>query len=222
MKNLATLFFCILIGLTFTHCFKNDPPPVRAGFSAPTLVDAGEYITFDNLSSNAGSYQWDFGDGNGSFEYEPTYYYQEAGLYTVTLTAFSQHNYDEDVSQMTIEVLPATELDILVMYEGSDVPVPNCSVRLYETENDWANETNILIDGYTDSQGYVLFTYLQPIKYYIDAYKDDNGGFYCNWNLGYITDPLIAHTTNAYNIYVEYVSGKKRKTLKIIKVEQKR
>ncbi len=44
-------------------------------------------ITFINQSINATSYHWDFGDGNTSTEVNPKHTYQNAGTYTVTLTA---------------------------------------------------------------------------------------------------------------------------------------
>ncbi|SMG08495.1 PKD repeat-containing protein [Marivirga sericea] len=47
----------------------------------------GESILFTNLTDNADSFIWSFGDGNQSTQENPTYQYEEAGIYTVTLTA---------------------------------------------------------------------------------------------------------------------------------------
>ena len=44
-------------------------------------------VVFTNLSVNADSYEWNFGDGNTSSEENPIYTYAESGNYTVTLTA---------------------------------------------------------------------------------------------------------------------------------------
>jgi len=44
-------------------------------------------ITFINESVDAISYQWNFGDGNFSYEANPTHVYQDAGTYQVTLRA---------------------------------------------------------------------------------------------------------------------------------------
>ena len=44
-------------------------------------------VTFTNITSGAAEYAWDFGDGEGSTEANPTHTYQASGEYTVTLTA---------------------------------------------------------------------------------------------------------------------------------------
>lgn len=54
-------------------------------------------INFQNLSiDNGGSeivnYVWDFGDGEVSYEFEPTYSYSQPGPYTVTLTVINNCN----------------------------------------------------------------------------------------------------------------------------------
>lgn len=46
-------------------------------------------ITFINLSVNATSYLWDFGDGDSSTDTNPQHVYQDAGTYQVKLTAIT-------------------------------------------------------------------------------------------------------------------------------------
>lgn len=46
----------------------------------------GVETIFNNQSTGALSYYWDFGDGNTSTEENPRHLYQEAGTYEVTLT----------------------------------------------------------------------------------------------------------------------------------------
>ncbi len=43
-------------------------------------------VTFTDLSNNATTWSWDFGDGGRSSERNPSYTYSRAGLYTVSLT----------------------------------------------------------------------------------------------------------------------------------------
>jgi len=66
----------------------NDPGFVTVEFSAsPTTGDAPLEVSFTDLSTGAiTSWSWDFGDGGTSTEPNPTYTYNTAGVYTVSLT----------------------------------------------------------------------------------------------------------------------------------------
>lgn len=48
---------------------------------------AGNTISFQNLSQRATGYSWDFGDGNTSIAQDPVHTYARDSIYTVTLTA---------------------------------------------------------------------------------------------------------------------------------------
>ena len=62
-------------------------------------------IEFSNLSTNAGSYTWDFGDGNTSTQVSPVHTYANAGTYTVTLTVYKDTK--ADTFQKQLIILPA-------------------------------------------------------------------------------------------------------------------
>lgn len=82
--------------------------PPTASFSYE--VDTADYhkINFTNLSINADSYAWDFGDGNASSDQSPSHTYADTGSYTVSLTASTAIG-DMDVATMQIDVAaPAT------------------------------------------------------------------------------------------------------------------
>jgi choice-of-anchor B domain-containing protein len=59
-----------------------DKPSANFGFNA-----SDENLIFTNLSVNASSYVWDFGDGTTSTEGNPTHSYSMEGNYEVTLSA---------------------------------------------------------------------------------------------------------------------------------------
>jgi len=62
-------------------------PPVAAFSGAPRVTCDG-VVNFTDESTNVPSgWAWDFGDGGTSDEQDPEYFYVEAGLYNVTLTA---------------------------------------------------------------------------------------------------------------------------------------
>jgi PKD repeat protein len=61
---------------------------IKFGFSAVADFDftiLGQEVSFNNLSQNGQTYNWNFGDGNNSTEENPVHEYDESGQYQVTL-----------------------------------------------------------------------------------------------------------------------------------------
>ena len=74
--------------------------PVASFDAAPQLVYIPEdKVHFVNRSLNADQFFWEFGDGGTSDEKNPTYQYQNEGLYTVTLTVISENGCDADTTK---------------------------------------------------------------------------------------------------------------------------
>jgi len=65
-------------------------------------------VSFTNSSSTGTgineSYLWDFGDGNTSIETSPEYVYNDAGIYSVSLTITTTHGEDTEVKENYITV----------------------------------------------------------------------------------------------------------------------
>lgn len=55
--------------------------------AAFSVLENQGLISLSNLSVDADSYLWDFGDGNGSDAFEPSHQYSAPGLYEITLNA---------------------------------------------------------------------------------------------------------------------------------------
>ena len=66
--------------------YKPVSNPLIAGFQ---FIQNGNQITFTNTSQNTSTYQWNFGDGNGSTKQEPSHTYAMDGTYTISLIASS-------------------------------------------------------------------------------------------------------------------------------------
>lgn len=104
----------------FKPCVEIIPSP-NAKFEIEGLDDKHVYclntlISFDNLSvANGGTeiiyYNWDFGDGNYSHEFEPTHSYEQPGIYEVTLTVVNQCNCTDKFS-MQIEIIERPDVVI--------------------------------------------------------------------------------------------------------------
>ncbi|MCO6493322.1 MAG: PKD domain-containing protein, partial [Phaeodactylibacter sp.] len=75
------------IGTVFTEPLTLSVTPGPLAAFAFTID--GLEVSFDNTSSNADSYLWDFGDGANSGQFEPTHTFSGPGIYNVTLTATS-------------------------------------------------------------------------------------------------------------------------------------
>lgn len=93
----------------------NAYPQVVAEFSYfPNTVLFGEDINFENLSTNATSWQWDFGDGVNSVEESPAHSYLTIGTYSITLIASNEFgcndtiSYQLEVSSETLLFVPNT------------------------------------------------------------------------------------------------------------------
>ena len=74
-----------------------------ADFSASTtFAEPGQEIRFTNRSTNATSYQWDFGNDQSSTELNPTISYAAKGDYVVTLTAFNGTELDKKTATISV------------------------------------------------------------------------------------------------------------------------
>lgn len=76
-------------GCTDTAIFiiHTGTPPTANFTATPLNACVDEPVLFQNLTTNALTYSWDFGDGGTSSDPNPTYPYITPGIYTVTLVA---------------------------------------------------------------------------------------------------------------------------------------
>lgn len=74
-------------------------------------------VNFHNLSQDAEVFQWDFGNGDYSFEFEPGYTYPDTGRYWVTLIATSK-NHCDDTIQKALFVSP----DVILHFPNAFTP----------------------------------------------------------------------------------------------------
>jgi PKD repeat protein len=225
-KKLHISTIILITAVIISGCSNETPryPDPSACFVVQKdTVYVNEPVYFNNCSDNADSYDWEFGDGIVSVEKHPTHSYSKPGNYQVRLTAYGYGSYDSQSKIIT--VLGVTELDILVNYYGTDDPVSNCPVTLYESNEDWQNFENPLITDTTGTSGIVLFSDLEPQIYYMDAFKAvTDTSYYSNELLGYTTETLIENETNYYTIEVEllYSNNKSDRKEYIIREVKKR
>ncbi len=186
-----------------------DTQPEAYFFSDKVTAEIGEDVIFFNGSYNATDYEWDFGDGTWSDSYEPVHSFNASGIFTVVLTAYSSSG-NVDRSYLDIEVLSPTMLEVEVLEYYDQYPVPGASVILYPTERDWDNETNAIVEGFTNSSGKVVFTNLQPRVYYVDVWHATHNNYTLrNEDVGFImTDQLEKNQLNQFTAWVDYTGTK--------------
>ena len=90
--------------------------PLLANFDAPdvwNILDGG--VDFNNTSEGAFSYDWDFGDNENSVNESPNHVYEEPGVYTVSLTAFSEDGLCSDTRSVLIDlqIISVAELETM-------------------------------------------------------------------------------------------------------------
>ncbi len=92
------------MAVMLASCSKDEPLPIsKANFKVLTIVPEVDLpIKFENLSLNASTYKWDYGDGVfDSAVVAPEHTYDEAGTYSVKLTAYTE---DGQMSEAIVDV----------------------------------------------------------------------------------------------------------------------
>ena len=91
-----------------------------------------------------------------------------------------------------------TTLNITVRNDLGNT-VEGATVRLFETEDDYAKEENVAAEGATDAKGVVKFKDLKAIPYYVLVEKDDLN----NFGGGEQTGKLEAKRINKVTIVIQ-------------------
>ena len=204
--NRILIFTVAAAAIMLSSC---DVQPDSYFFTDKIKAEIGEEIFFFNGSNNAIDFEWDFGDGTWSDAYEPAHSYSASGVFTVVLSAYSKSG-SVDRSYLDIEVTSPTMLEIEVLEYYDEYPVAGASVILYPTETDWDNETNPIVEGFTNSSGKVVFTNLGPYVYYVDVWHQTHNNYTLrNEDVNFIrTDRLNRNELNQFVAWVDYTGTK--------------
>ena len=65
-----------------------------------------------------------------------------------------------------------TSLNVTVRDEVGNT-VEGATVQLFEKEEDYTTEENVVMEGVTDNKGYLKLKELKPISYFVIVRKDD-------------------------------------------------
>ncbi len=96
----ATHILLIAVTIAFASCQKK---PTTCFTTAPATLTVHNDVRFTNCSTEAYSYEWDFGDGTKSNMVAPSHTYHTAGTYEVVLKATSKNGRKSDeISQPVV------------------------------------------------------------------------------------------------------------------------
>ncbi|MDT0608121.1 PKD domain-containing protein [Croceitalea rosinachiae] len=128
MKNLfkkARILSMVILVLAFLGCEDDDEgttlPSVTAGFTFDLIPNTGS-VSFINVSENADTFEWDFGNEATSTEIDPTVTFA-SGTYTVTLTANNVAGASDTFEdEITISIPePPGPLALPIDFDGTNV-----------------------------------------------------------------------------------------------------
>ncbi|MCX6833871.1 MAG: PKD domain-containing protein [candidate division Zixibacteria bacterium] len=139
-----------------------ERPPIAEFTSFDDWTCVGTPMVFNDMSTAATSWHWDFGDGGTSNDQNPYHVYQAAGVYTVTLTATNRCGEDTRVKTdyITVHALPVADFtaDVTEVCVGATVSFSNLS----SNETSWHWEFG---DGNTSSVENPTHVYSIPGQY---------------------------------------------------------
>ncbi|WP_298734554.1 PKD domain-containing protein [uncultured Chitinophaga sp.] len=165
------------VSLTVTDgvCTVNVPPqqvnviplPVAA-FSVDSTTGCPDFpVAFTNLSQQADTWLWRFGDGDLSSEAHPAHTYTTAGSYTVTLIAGAQQQCFDTLQQTALINVQASPRAVFTVQPGVNLPL-EYSEALFSFSNQSQNALHYAWDfgdGLTDASRDPQHRYALPGSY---------------------------------------------------------
>lgn len=130
--------FGLVAGFVFLLQGCYDEPVANFDYSFVTNV-APASVTFSNLSTDADDFKWEFGDGGTSTEKAPVHTYQDAGTFTIALTATGRGGENKMTKSINIVWPPTT---YIVRNATSLYPVNLYSLSSYY----WDAGTETMVD----------------------------------------------------------------------------
>ncbi|MBI4647719.1 MAG: PKD domain-containing protein [Bacteroidia bacterium] len=144
-----------------------------------TVKEIKEPVHFYNYSSYGYTYLWDFGDGSTSNEIEPVHFYQNQGIYDISLNVWSEYQcFDSITFKDAVRVVP----DCIILFPNVFIP-----------DKDGPS------DGFYSESKYYTNNIFHPASSKIDEF---NMMIFTRWG------ELIFQTNDIYQGWDGYYNGK--------------
>lgn len=199
MKRLTSIL--LFLTLILSSCHKAP----EAQFSTDNAnTEVGQTVYFNNNSHYGDRYDWDFGDGFVSSERSPAHTFDATGSFEVVLTVTSK-NGDTDEASLVVNVTVPTFLVVEVREFFSNDLVPNASIILYPTLTDWDNQTNSVMEAFSDANGVAVFAHLDPFVFYADVWETTHDNYQLrSEDVGWVRTPeVLAHQITQFLALVD-------------------
>ncbi len=177
-------------------CVSILPEPGAAFTSSPAAVNdtitlcAQQTVSFENNSSGASTYVWNFGDGQVSASFQPEHTYFNPGFYELSLIARNSC-YCSDTSKLIVHVLDAIIPDISCLgtvCEGMEVTystAANCATYLWNVSPEGS-----ITEGGNPGDNFVTILWNQGPEGYVELSTPGCGASCALPNREYI--PIIS------------------------------
>jgi len=197
--------------------------PVADFSGTPTTGYAPLTVNFTDLSTNAASWSWDFGDGVGtSTEQNPSYTYNSAGTYSVSLTVTNSCGSD---AVTKTDYITVSESQTSKIYANADIAVLGTVSGSYlntqASDNSYESITEVEYTGHPRKR----YSYLEHkwtfnvnasngATFYLEAYRPSNSDG-DNFVFEYSTDDatynslvtVSSATEQVYSVSVPALTG---------------
>ncbi|HOK37291.1 MAG TPA: PKD domain-containing protein [Bacteroidales bacterium] len=185
-------------------------PPIADFIGNPTTIMQGQSVTFTDQSQYAGSWSWNFGDGQTSTEQNPIHTYNAVGTYTVSLTVTNGAGSDTKVRTDYITVNPNTNPPIANFAADNTTVSIGGTVNFTDLSQNLPTSWSWTFDGgtpTTSTQQNPSVVYNTPGVYNVSLTASNSYGNSTETKTAYITVNLPTYcsaegTNNSY----EYIS----------------
>ncbi len=113
----------------------NVYPQAKADFMLPVKTIVNQPITFKNISQNANTFLWDFGDGAISQDKNPSHIFTKEGIYYITLIASSKF-----CSDTITKIVQISKKEQYLLFPNAIIPNPAGPTGGYYTQNNMRND----------------------------------------------------------------------------------